>query len=232
MIIRWIPAAMIALATAGCTPARIAVPNDIATESEVILVTDRSRVSGALADESMSIGPYRVSEVDRKWTTTAGWSVLGFGSSTSTGGYAYAFKAPGGAARGECTTGVDSRGSSAGTGDVMIGIRSRVSQLACRCTGAAANAELLLEGAAANKLSGRAEARGEKYTIEAISTLEGGASMGEPMGFQMRSSAAAAGAVETIHPGRLWLARSLPAPAKDDLACLVAGLLLYKPSRR
>lgn len=231
MITRSIPAAMIALATAGCTPARIAVPNDIATESDVIPVTDRSRVSGALADESMSIGPYRVSEVDRKWTTTAGWSVLGFGSSTSTGGYAYAFKAPGGAARGECTTGVDSRGTAAGAGDIMIGVRSRTSQLACKCTGATTNAELLLEGTAANNLNGRAEARGEKYTVEAISTLEGGASLAEPIGFQMRASGAAAGAVETIHPGRLWLARTLPAPAKDDLACLVAGLLLFKPSR-
>ena len=230
MITRWVPAILVAVASAGCTPVHIAVPNDIATEADVIPVTDRSRVSGAIADESMSIGPYRVSEVDRKWTTTAGWSVLGFGTSSSTGGYAYAFKAPGGAARGECSTGVDSSGSAVGVGDIVVGTRSRTSRLACKCTGAT-NAELLVEGAAVNKLSGQAEARGQKYTVEAISTLEGGASLAEPMGFQMRASGAAAGAVETIHPGRLWLVRSLPEPARDDLACLVAGLLLYKPPR-
>ena len=42
---------------------------------------------------------------------------------------------------------------------------------------------------------------------------------------------AAVGAVEVLHPGRIWLARALDNDGRSDLACLFAGLMLYKPPR-
>jgi hypothetical protein len=43
----------------ACTPLRMGVPADLAQESEAIQVTDRSRMSGALANESFKMGPLR-----------------------------------------------------------------------------------------------------------------------------------------------------------------------------
>lgn len=212
----------------GCSRGRMAVAPDIASASEEVPVTERSAWSGALADESMTIGRYRVTAVDRKWTTRAGWSVLGFGASTSTGGYAFVFEGPSGQARGECVTEVDGQKASA----FAVTIGKRLSRLACRCSGAGSDAQLLVEAAGTDSgLAGRAEPRGAKWTVEAVSRLEGGASMGSPVGYQLRDGSGPIGAVETINPGRVWLGRGLSDAAKADAMCMSAGLLLYMPDR-
>ena len=82
------------VAAAGCTPARMAVPKDIGSASDEIVISERSGMSGMLADESFKIGAYQVTDVNRKWTSSSGSSIAGFSSDSTTGGYSFGLKQP------------------------------------------------------------------------------------------------------------------------------------------
>jgi hypothetical protein len=39
------------------------------------------------------------------------------------------------------------------------------------------------------------------------------------------------GAVDTLHPGHVWLDKTVEGPRRAQLTCLFAGLLLYVPKQ-
>lgn len=208
----------------ACTPARMAVPADLTKESEEIQVTDRSRMSGALANESFKMGPYEITKVDRKWNSSDSVSVGGFSSNDTTTGYSFTFKGPGGEAKAKCASehknkGLGLLGGTLGTTKVKIG---------CQCDGAGAKAELVLGATESTEYGGDATTRGGAFKVTAIDKCQTGACGVSPAGYELRS-ATAAGAFEVIRPGRLWLARSIEGPARADLACLAAAVMLYMP---
>ncbi len=86
----------------SCTPLRMGVPADLAQESDLIQVTDRSRMTGALANESFKMGLFEIADVDRKWSSSSGGSVLDFSANEAKTGYAFTFKTPQGEAKVQC----------------------------------------------------------------------------------------------------------------------------------
>src|SRR5262245_54543058 len=77
------------LLVSACGAAHMALPADVAQASEEVPITDRSSWSGALVDESFGLGPYKVTDVDRKWDSTRSSSLFGVDRSKTTGGYAF-----------------------------------------------------------------------------------------------------------------------------------------------
>src|SRR5262245_31464643 len=65
-----ITATLTLVLVSACGAAHMALPADVAQASEEVPITDRSSWSGALADESFGLGPYKVTDVDRKWDST------------------------------------------------------------------------------------------------------------------------------------------------------------------
>ena len=60
----------------GCsTASQMVVPADVSGGLDVIAVTDRSIWSGALADETFNLGPYKVTDVERDWDSSKSNSV-------------------------------------------------------------------------------------------------------------------------------------------------------------
>jgi hypothetical protein len=215
-----------AVATAGaCTAPRMVVPKDVAGTSEEIVITDRSAMSGALADESFTMGPYKVVDVSRKWNSSSGFSVPNYSSDNTKGGYTFGLTVPQGAAgyKGQCATYLDSKSTSV----LGIDIGNQNASVLCECSGAGTVSLTLTAGTTA-KYTGKLAGRGDALSVDGIYDQETGASTGKPAGYQVRGQRPV-GAVEVVGKGRVWLARTLEPAARADLACIFAGLLLYKP---
>jgi len=97
------------MSAGSSTTARMAVPKDVGTASDEIIISERSGMSGALANESFKMGSYQVVDVNRKWNSSSGASVAGFSKSTTTGGYTFGLKAAGGEYKGTCASQLDEK---------------------------------------------------------------------------------------------------------------------------
>jgi hypothetical protein len=210
---------LVAAATAGCAPVRMAVPKDVGGASDEIVIADRSSMSGALADESFKMGPYQVTDVDRKWTSSSG----GFFGSATKAGYAFALKAPEGAYKGACASIVDetSVGMFGGT------FSSQNFDVKCECAGPA-QANFEMKSDTTSQYRGKVNARNTTFDIEGIYNDEKGSSSSKAIGYYVHGGDAV-GAVEVVGKGRVWLAKTLDPGTRADVACLFAGLLLHKP---
>jgi hypothetical protein len=95
-----------------------------------------------------------------------------------------------------------------------------------------------LEPALQLALGGQAEVRGvlvhrsgAAAELRPSSAAEGGGQgsfLGMPLGYEAGGTPSL-GAVDVIHPGRVWINRTLGTGDQADLACLFGGLLLYHP---
>jgi hypothetical protein len=215
------------LVAAACsTTSRMVVPQDVSKNLEVIEVTDRSSWSGALADESFVMGPYQVTDVDRDWDHSSQVSVFDFSSGKTEGGYTFKLKSNAGALTGQCTTEAKETGF-----DLVGGVsfENRVAKLGCRCLkGESEVTKVVLQAGTNSQYSGTIESGETSYAINALYEREGTLSTGEPSGYRVDGDGPV-GAVEVLHPGRVWLAKSADADARLQFACLFAGLMLYKP---
>lgn len=208
----------------ACTPARIAVPADLAKEAEEIQVTDRSRMTGAFANESFKMGPFQITDVDRKWNSSSGFSIGSFSSEGKKTGYSFTFKGPAGEAKAKCASEQTSKGAKLFGGTIS----STAATIGCQCEGPGAQSQLVLSTNQSSTYGGQAQTRVGAFSVTAIDKCETGSCGVSTAGYDIRAQSAA-GAFEIFHPGRLWLARSLAGDARADLACLAAGILLYQP---
>lgn len=219
-----ISAAVALLLLTACAPTRMAVPPDLAKDGEALPISERSSWSGALADESFKLGPYRVVDVDRKWDSNSSTSLGPYGSSKSEGGYTFTFKTPAGDARGTCAIVDSAKGVDFGG----LGFGKNGSTFTCRCEGVGAQADLALGKTSDQPFGGPLGTRSGRFEVNAVHDDDKGNTRGNALGFAVRSTDFA-GAVEIERPGRVWLARTLDASARADVACVFAGLLLYLP---
>jgi hypothetical protein len=60
-----------------------------------------------------------------------------------------------------------------------------------------------------------------------INALEGGKTQAKAAGFRADADQTL-GAVEVVHPGQIWLKKSLDDATRDQAACGFVGLMLYK----
>ena len=207
------------------------VPADINGILDVIAVTDRSIWSGALADESFTLGPYKLIDVDRDWDSSRslGFSIskFGFSSGNTEGGYTYELETLGGPMSGQCLTQAKDTSISVSSVD----FQSRVAKLGCICDRSGTEvARIILQADVTAGYSGTLTASGQQYRIESINEREGGFSSGDPTGYRIDGDRPA-GAVEVLNPGRIWLAPNLEEPQRANFACTFSGLMLYQPPR-
>ena len=211
------------VAAAGCTPARMAVPKDVGSASDEIVITDRSAASGAFVDESFKMGPYQVVDVNRKWTSTSGSGILSFSSEKTKAGYGFGLKAPEGTYKGQCASFVDEKS----VGLLGGAFGNQNFDVLCECAGAA-QANFSMKAGTTSQYRGKVNARSTTFDIEGIYTDEKGSSSSKAIGYYVHGSEPV-GAVEVVGKGRVWLNKSLDAGTRADVACLFAGLLLHKP---
>lgn len=204
----------------------MALPADVAQASEEVPIVDRSSWSGALVDESFGLGPYKVTDVDRKWDSTRSSSLFGVDRSKSTGGYAFKLAGKDVALDGECATENRQKSKDLGGGWEFSSMRAK---LGCTCHDSAASAHLVMEASTKERYEGTLNSGATEYHVVAINERDGGGSSHDPTGYRVDGGEAPLGAVDVMGTGRVWLSKSLEGRSRDDLACLFAGLLLYKP---
>jgi hypothetical protein len=214
------------VAASACAVRHMALPGDFARHTQVLEARDRSRASGALANESFALGPYEVSRVVRDWSSKDEASSGDVTTSATQSGYAYALLGRELELDGRCN--VRSGGAATDLGDgwsLSSGFHAR---LQCDC-GPVASLKLEHDG---ESFVGTLSHRGRVYDLRAITALEGGGAQSEPSGYRIDGDEPVA-AVEVQHPGRVWLQPELDEPARAELTCLSAGLLLFQlPAER
>ena len=206
----------------------MAAPADITSASEELAITERSSWTGALADESFNLGPYKVVDVDRKWNSKRTTSLGAIESTRSSGGYTWKLSGGEGELSGVCET--ENRGKSADMGD-GLSFGSMVAKLACSCNDASASAELVVEASTTEGYEGVFKRSTDAARVLAINEREGGGASSDPTGYRVDGDGAPLGAVDVMGQGRVWISRTVQGRARAELACVFAGLLLYQPPK-
>jgi hypothetical protein len=213
---------------AACTPAQMQVPADIAAQAEIVQVTNRSRVSGALANESFTFGPWAIDHVNRKWSSGGTLTIGNWSSGHAVGGYSFVFTGPGGTSQGQCATehAKDSKGIGFG-----FSVESQMAKIGCSCQGVGANGWVVLDSPEQKGYVGQVQTRALQGDMRSLHTMVGSNLRNTaPLGYELRTQNAAA-ALDINHPGKAWFSSSLDSATRADTACLFAGLLLYQPPR-
>jgi hypothetical protein len=202
-------------------------PHDVAQGSQVLEVSDRSAMTGALANESFKLGKFEVADVDRDWNKKNGFSVAGYSNDTTTTGYSYNLKGGGEPWAGSCASSANKKGVKVFGGEAAWGSSS----ITCECKSGAGTASVVLKTSSPDsttKMSGELSAGGEKYKVSAVSETDKSNLTGSPAGFRYDAEGGSVGAVEILRPGRVWLNERLPEAERGPVACLSAGLMLYQ----
>ncbi len=202
----------------GCAGPRMAPPADL-VKQESLPVEGRSRATGMLVDESFSIGPYQIAEVDRDWNSSSSVGVGPWSKETKTTGYQFELhsgkdKLPGKCESEHKSQGVLALGGEFSWGDVRI---------VCTCGTSKEGGQILLTDD-----ENSAKVAGSAYEVAAIHEEQGGSTQSAPLGFRLDADEPFA-AVEVAHPGSVWLKKGLNEAERQQTACLFAGLMLYQP---
>mgnify|MGYP000727555020 CR=1 FL=1 len=215
---------------AGCsTTQQVVVPADISDATNVIVATDRSAWSGAMADETFTLGQYKVIEVDRDWDSSSSSALtvskLKLASGKTKGGYAYKLQTSTSQLSGVCS----SKLADGSLGMSGITISTKDSELNCVCSAGKSDVStVMVQADASDEYTGTLQAGGQSYKVVSLKERAGVLSMG-PSGYRVDSDKPV-GAVEVLKPGRIWLGKSLGQADKDALACSFVGLMLYLPA--
>jgi hypothetical protein len=225
----------------GCETVKMAVPPDLAEASEELPISGRSRFAGLPGvDTSFRFGSYEITDVDRDSDVAMSGSVPGFTHGHVEGGYSYLSRGGRDERRGECVV----------TGDKMgvLFVERSWGTLACTCQGSESESSLALplgdgwQPMSGGENRGELQAGGRVFAVEVIAatwsngwayedgTWKRGFAMpsNEPTGYRVDGEGPAGG-LELLHPGRVWLKPSLESTEREDMACLLGGLLLFEP---
>jgi len=215
----------VALTSVACTPTHMAAPADLAANGEELDVSNRSQFSGALADESFEVGPYQVTDVNRKWDISSETSVPGFTANTSSGGFSYQFHGLDTDYAGRCEVDSDQNDFHLEGGGTLS---FQFAQLACSCHSDRSRAALVIDNSD-SRGNASVTTSGGRYELSSVYDLEGGGTSSDPAGYRADAPDGALGAVDVTHPGRIWLRSGLSDVEREQASCLFAGLMLYQP---
>ncbi len=199
-------------------------PADVAEGARVLETKDRSSASGMLVDESFTLDKYAVTEVDRDATSKSSFSIGGYGKSSTTTGYTYQFAAGSDKYKGGCGSVSKKQGFSLGGGGSVDWGNTEVT---CEC-GKGSKLKLVGKG---DSVTGSVNLDDDEYELTPVSETDKSSFASSPAGFRVDADGKAQGAVETLHPGRVWLNKGVEGPKADKLSCLFVGLMLYVPPR-
>jgi hypothetical protein len=187
-------------------------PADVASQSELLVASDRQSWGVTKGRGAFSLGPYRIEDVVRHPVTQHGYSVFGFGKQVMQTRYDYAFSDGASHRQGHCIQEQD-KPTTAYAG-----------RLSCRCGAADADAFTVAIGADAKE--GSLTLQGQSYKVTPLHQRESGKQHDEPLGYRIDGDAPL-GAVEL--EGRVWTQRALDEGARAQLVCMLSGALLLRP---
>ena len=211
----------ISAAFVGCAGPRMVPPAGL-DGAQVLETKDRKRASGMFVNESFQLGDFRVTDVNRKSVRNSGFTVARFNSTKTTTGYRYKFAKADKIWEGACAFNRQSKGLSLNVGDFS---KSRF-ELACDCKDGAQEARLDLKSEG-ETLAGTLNAGGSAYAVTPVGETDKKTFGAGPAGYRVDDPDGPRGAVEVLHPGRMWLNGSLREEERAPTACLLAGLMLY-----
>jgi hypothetical protein len=216
-------AGAVLVGAAGCSTLRMKPPADVARQSDVYEAKNRSHATGLFVDESFALGPYKVAKVDRDWDKGGSFTVLGYSSADVTTGFSWELREGAETLAGRCGS------LTATTGFAVLGgkLSSSDTKVACGCGAGETAATLELEGRHRGKAKGKVTLPSGTFEIASVHETNAAWGQMEPAGFRVDGEGGPVAAVEVLRPGRLWLAKSLEAAERRQLACLLTGAMLY-----
>lgn len=213
---------MVGLGTVACGPgARMVAPADLAGQSKVLEVANRSTATGALVNESFQLGEYQITDVDRDWNSSSSFGAGAYGSGKKTTGYTFQLKASGTTWKGTCAS--LAKGTS--MGDLSF---ANSTDVTCECRSDKEKVTLKVGGQTA-ATSGTFKAGAKTYQVTGIDKTDKSYFGAKPVGYRLDDSGSPYAAVETMRPGRVWLHKDVSEPEAAATSCALAGMMLYLP---
>jgi hypothetical protein len=203
-------------AAPGCTPVRLKAPEAVKTAQE-LKIEGYKQGTFAFKQKDVTIGSYKVTNIDHDWQKGSGVSVGGYSAEKKKNAYRFDVTAQGRTVHAECTE-IAAQQGFGGFGASNVSVT-------CACTeGETARATFELKNG-----QGTAQVNGITYDLSSLHQSEAGSTMDKALGYDFRS-AKGTGALDITGTGRAWL----PATDSEDeslgLVCGYAGFLLYRPA--
>ena len=230
-LFRWF-ALVAPLALAGCSTARMAIPAELETRSDVYPCVGRGGFSVA---EKFSFGPYEVFNVRRGWTRRVAWSIAPYERARARQQYEFSLRMPSGRRwHGQAATGVrkqDLKDAGAG-GELTWGLARDVNFVAVLGLANQTNGWTLAlaEERGGILLNGTLTDGQAKYRIEGTRQLAGTSMpLMENAGFLIYDGNRLVAAVDLVNAGAVHFDKALPdLIQREPLAAAAAALLLYR----
>jgi hypothetical protein len=207
----------------------MAVPADFNQGMEELPVEGRTAASGMFVNEDFKMPPFQVVSVSRGAKHTSKFGAFGSFKTNSEAGYSFELKAGGRSVHGECVAEAGEKGFSLGS----TTISKQTAKLGCACGNEnAPSASVVMAAETGGKgYGGAVKAHAAAFQLKALYDRESGAlSDGNPAGYRIDGKEIVGG-VDVLGKGRVWLNKTLGPDERNDLACLFAGLLLFKPTK-
>jgi hypothetical protein len=213
---------IVGLGNVACGPAaRMVAPSDLAGKSRVLEVADRSKATGALANESFKLGDYQIVEVDRDWNSSSSFGAGAYGAGNKTTGYTFQFKAGGTTWKGTCAS--LAKGKSVGSISF-----ANSTDVTCGCESGGEKVTLKV-GGETEATGGTFTAGSKTYQVSGVDETDKSYFGAKPVGYRLDDGETAYAAVETMRPGRVWLHEDVSEPEAAAISCALAGMMLYIP---
>jgi hypothetical protein len=209
---------------AACAGPRMVPPAEVA-QGTVLDAKNRSSASGGFVNEAFDLGPYKVAKVDRSWVHGSGFGAGAYSTLRSTAGYTYELQGGAQAWKGTCAISKDEKNVKLGGGMSFGGSKA---SLACECGGGTQSGHLDLTRDRSGNFEGKVTPATQAYTLSVVKETDKKYWGGEPAGYRFDGTDGARGAVETMHPGRIWYTDKMAEAEREPGTCLLAGLMLYK----
>lgn len=237
----------------GCIPQQqMLVPFNSTQDTEMLAVKDRGFFP---PDQDFILGQYKVSHIDRDWTSSSTTGIWAYSDSETDDGYRYRLSKSGFSQQGACAANSQNDKLELGSG---WSVGSESSSIKCQC---AENAKLnlktpngdedtikkkdgsktvvldteketpsLFSFQTENIYQGELQLGNRQYAIYSLHKIKGAGKQQQPVGYHVVNKENTVAMVEVLQPGRAWLSNKLSAEDKNQMTCLMTGLLLHKPN--
>ena len=237
--------ALLMLLTACSTTATLVTPQDFAGQAQVLQAANRSRMTGLLVDESFNLGPYRVTGIESKSSSSANSTTIN-GVKTEKTRSGFSFRLLGGPTGqtemlGRCQSRSQALSSRPANG---VNEEQARSLFSCQCSAAAGGGvgypqpESTLSIAGDRSSQGRSSStslslaisvEGQSYQVGRYGAEGQLIPADEPFyGYRVDGPQGAVAALGLNFPGTVWLHDRLPAPQREAMTCAIAGLMLHR----
>ena len=217
------------LALTGCGAPMLATPPEIATGFDQLVAVDRKLATGLLVHEDFALGPYQVAAVKRSATKVDTRSAGNTTEEDRAGRYRFTLNGGPTPIAAICSTDDESMTAALGSGWSTGSSQHRVY---CAC----GDANLFGSGmeSAGNGVVRTREGQHRLVGLDQYVTEKNPDKprrfAGPAAGYQFEGDGGTIAVVDLFMPGKAWLRSDLSAESRAEVACLAAGLMLYRPS--